>query len=301
MKSETPDWRLLYPSAASNYRQVGTFRYHYLDQNTGAEDNRPVILCVHGNPTWSFYYREVIRRFSATHRVVVVDHIGCGLSDKPPRSKFDYTFTAHRKNVVQLIDDLDLRNITLLAHDWGGAIGLGASIERVDRMSGIILLNTAAFPPPYVPWRIGILRTPLLGSLAIRGFNAFAGPAISMAMSKTRLRSDVAAGLLYPYRSWQDRVAIDGFVRDIPMTPNHRTHRELVKLEIDLARLAHLPKRLIWGMKDWCFRPECLDRFVRHWPDAEVVKLPDVGHYVIEDAPEATLQAIEEFVTSHQA
>ena len=291
MTSDPSGWRRLYPSDASHYWKIGSYRYHYLDKGSG-----PVILCVHGNPTWSFYYREIVRRFSSTHRVIVIDHIGCGLSDKPARGEFDYSYGTHRNNVIGLIDQLDLRDITLVAHDWGGAIGLGASIARVDRMSGIILLNTAAFPPPYIPWRIKILRTPWLGTMAIRGLNAFAKPAISMAMSKTSLSPDVAQGLLYPYQNWHDRVAIDSFVRDIPMSPIHPTYRALAQLEIDLARLAHLPKRLIWGMKDWCFRPECLDRFVQHWPDAEVVKLSDVGHYVIEDDPEATLHAIQDFV-----
>ncbi len=255
------------------------------------------MLCVHGNPTWSFYWREVVRQFSGAHRVIAVDHIGCGLSDKPSQRQFPYNLASHRDNLNTLIDRLDLRDITLLAHDWGGAIGLSAAVQQVERMSGILLLNTAAFPPPYVPWRIGVLRTPLFGSAAIRGLNAFAGPAVSMAMSKTSLSPAVAAGLLYPYRSWADRVAIDSFVKDIPLSPAHPTFAVLTKLQQDLGKLSHLPKRLIWGMKDWCFRPECLERFLQHWPDAEAIRLADVGHYVIEDDPARTLAAIAEFVS----
>jgi cis-3-alkyl-4-acyloxetan-2-one decarboxylase len=272
--------------------QVGPHRYHFLDQGTG-----PVILCVHGNPTWSFYWREVIRRFSSTHRIIAVDHIGCGLSDKPSAREYSYNLASHRDNLIGLIDKLELSNITLLAHDWGGAIGLTAAVERVERMSGIVLLNTAAFPPPYIPWRIGILRTPLIGSLAIRGLNAFAGPAITMAMSKSKLTPAVAAGLLSPYGCWRDRVAIDAFVKDIPLSPRHPTYSLLSKLDADLPKFAHLPKRLIWGMKDWCFRPECLERFIQRWPDAEVIRLMDVGHYVIEDDPISTLAAIGDFLS----
>lgn len=299
------DWNSLYPSSASQVWQTRGLRYHYLDTSPGkgespgtrtASRDLPVILCVHGNPTWSFYYREVVKRFSATHRVIAVDHIGCGLSDKPSRGQYPYTLASRRDDLVGLIDHLDLRNITLLAHDWGGAIGLAASVERVDRMSAIILLNTAAFPPPYMPKRIGILRTPVLGSIAMRGFNAFAGPAVTMAMSKQRMSPTVAAGLLHPYRSWHDRVAIDSFVKDIPMSTTHPTYAVLEQLERDLTKLSHLPKRLIWGMKDWCFRPECLERFIKHWPEADIVRLNDVGHYVIEDSPEETLAAIAEFV-----
>jgi pimeloyl-ACP methyl ester carboxylesterase len=291
MNSEKSDWRKLYPSAASRYLQLDRHRYHYLDQGSG-----PVLLCVHGNPTWSFYWREVVHQFSATHRVIAVDHIGCGLSDKPSRRNFAYTLAAHRDNLLSLIDRLDLCHITLLAHDWGGAIGLAAAAERIKRMDGIMLLNTAAFPPPYVPKRIAVLRTPWLGAFAIRALNAFAGPAVTMAMDKTKLTADVAAGLLYPYRSWKDRVAIDSFVKDIPLSNKHPTYAVLQKLEQDLTKFSHLPKRLIWGMKDWCFRPACLDRFLTHWPDAEAVRLNDVGHYVIEDDPVRTLAAIHEFV-----
>ena len=301
MNSQTNDWRPLYPSNASQFWQIGSLRYHYLDSalldpNPASVDDKPVVLCVHGNPTWSFYYREVLHRLARTHRVIAVDHIGCGLSDKPARKDYPYTLAARRDNLVGLMDHLRLRNITLLAHDWGGAIGLAAAIQRVPLMAGIVLLNTAAFPPPYMPKRIGILRTPILGSFAIRAFNAFAGPAVTMAMSRTKLSPEVASGLLFPYRSWRDRVAVDSFVKDIPMSPSHPTYAVLEQLERDLAKLSHLPKHLIWGMKDWCFRPECLDRFIKHWPDAEVTRLNDVGHYVIEDDPESTLRVLQAFV-----
>jgi len=152
-----------------------------------------------------------------------------------------------------------------------------------------------------MPKRIGVLRAPLLGSFAIRALNAFAGPAVTMAMAKHRLAPDVAAGLLYPYRSWQDRVAVDSFVRDIPMSPSHPTYAVLEKLERDLALLSHLPKQLIWGMKDWCFRPECLERFIHHWPDAHVERLNDIGHYVIEDAPEETINVMRQFLASYES
>jgi len=291
MKPVLSDWKRLYPESAVRSWDTGKFKMSYLDQGSG-----PVILCVHGNPTWSFYYRDIVRHFSATHRVVAIDHVGCGLSDKPPRNQFAYSMAAHRDNLVGLIDGLDLRDITLLAHDWGGAIGLAAAVERADQFSGITLLNTAAFPPPFMPKRIGVLRTPLLGGIAIRSFNAFAGPAISMAMSKHKMGADVAAGLLYPYRTWADRVAIDAFVRDIPMSKSHPTYAVLKKLERDLSILAPKRKLLIWGMKDWCFRPECLERFIKLWPDAAVVRLDDVGHYVMEDAPDEVITAMRKFL-----
>lgn len=282
-----------YPSHEFN---VGDFRMRFVDE--GRQHDR-VILCVHGNPTWSFYYRRVIEKFSPTHRVVAVDHLGCGRSDKPSRDQFPYTLAAHRNNLVGLIDSLDLKNVTLLAHDWGGAIGLASLVERRDRFAGIMLLNTAAFPPPYVPWRIAACRTPIIGTAAVRGINAFAKAAITMAMNRNRLTDEVAAGLLAPYDNWTDRVAIDAFVRDIPMSTNHPTNQTLVDLEASLASLASLPSLLVWGMKDWCFRPECLRRFQSVWPEATSVEIADAGHYVIEDAPDETLAAIDSFLRSN--
>jgi len=306
-------WRSLYPNCSRSLTLSG-WRYHFLDSESAPgtaaptdaapspeSSEKPVILCVHGNPTWSFYWRRVFERFANTHRVIAVDHIGCGLSDKPSQSEFNYSLAAHRDNLVRLIDELDLRRVILLAHDWGGAIGLSAAVARAERMAGIMLLNTGAFPPPYLPRRIAACRIPLLGTLGVRGANLFAKAAVTMAMSKHRLDPPVAQGLLDPYGNWHDRVAIDAFVKDIPMTPEHPTYAVLEQLESDLSLLSHLPKLLVWGMQDWCFRPECLERFLTHWPDATAVRLADAGHYVIEDDPAATLDAIAAFLLTLKA
>lgn len=284
---------------------IDGWRYHYLDnQLSSAASERgkpseppPVILCVHGNPTWSFYWRRVFADLGDRFRVIAVDHIGCGLSDKPSRRQYDYCLANHRDNLLQLIDRLDLQRIVLLAHDWGGAIGLSAAVQRVSRMAGVMLLNTAAFPPPYIPWRIGVCRTPVLGTAAVRGLNLFARAAITMAMSRQPLSPEAAAGLLAPYNSWQNRVGIDSFVRDIPMSPSHPSGPVLQQLEQQLSQLASLPQLLVWGMQDWCFRPECLERFLQHWPDAQAVRLHDTGHYVMEDNPQETLAAIDRFLS----
>ena len=241
---------------------AGPFKQRFLDEGNGDE----TVLCVHGNPTWSFYYRGVIDRLSDSHRVVAVDHIGCGRSDKPTREQFPYTLAAHRDNLVALIDHLDLQNITLVAHDWGGAIGLSSLVERKDRFKRIVLLNTGAFPPPYIPLRIAACRLPVLGTAGVRGLNLFARAAVTMAMSRTKMDNRVSAGLLAPYNSWSNRVAVDAFVRDIPMSKNHPTYETLAQLESALPSLADLPSLLVWGMKDWCFHGECLKRFQNVWP-----------------------------------
>jgi haloalkane dehalogenase len=225
-----------------------------------------------------------------------VDHIGCGLSDKPQR--YDYTLAQHTENLCRFIEQIDLRGVTLLAHDWGGAIGLGAAVKLKERFSRIVLFNTGAFPPPFVPARIAACRTPIVGRIAVRGFNAFARAAITMAVEKPeRMTPEVQSGLLAPYDSWANRVAVWRFVRDIPFTRAHPTHATLADLERQLPTLADLPVALIWGMRDWCFRPECLRRFQQVFPHAESHELADCGHYVVEDAHERIVPIVCAFLS----
>ncbi len=289
MSDSQPDWKREYPFE-SNYLALKQGRMNYVDEGSG----RPMIM-VHGNPTWSFYYREIVKRFRDRFRTIAVDHIGCGLSDKPQDA--DYTLDQHIENLSELIRSLDLQEATLIAHDWGGAIGLGALLANQDRFSRIVLLNTGAFPPPYIPWRIRVCRIPLLGKLGVQGFNLFARAAITMATTqKGGLQKRVANGLLAPYNNWQNRKAIYNFVKDIPTKPSQRTWQTLDRMEKSLADLP-MKKLLVWGMKDWCFRPDCLARFEKHWPDAESLRIESGGHYVLEDAPHEVIGAIENFVS----
>ncbi len=286
---DTPDWRQLYPFESHSIT-LGPLKYHYLDEGAGQP-----LLMVHGNPTWSFYWRNLVKAFSPTHRTIVPDHIGCGLSDKP--TDYPYTLAQHIENLSQLIEELDLRNITLLCHDWGGAIGLGTAIALKQRFSRLIIFNTGAFPPPFIPFRIRICRTPVLGKMALCGANLFARAATWMAVEHhDRMTPAVKAGLLAPYDNWNNRTATWRFVKDIPMTRRHPTWATLEKIEQDLPTLADLPIQMIWGMKDWCFTPECLDRFAKIFPNAAIERFDDAGHYVIEDAHERIIPVVQDFL-----
>ncbi len=290
--NESVTWRDLYPFQ-SHYRAVGSVRQHYVDEGQGAP-----LLLVHGNPTWSFYWRELIKSFRGDFRAVAPDHIGCGLSDKP--AKYAYTLSQHIENLVGLIEHLDLNDITLLVHDWGGAIGLGAAIRLPRRFARFVLFNTGAFPPPFIPLRIRACRIPLFGKIAIQGFNAFAGAAIRMATEKPeRMTPAVRAGLLAPYDSWSNRVATYRFVQDIPASPRHPTWHVLENIEKNLPTLADRPVQFIWGMKDWCFKPLCLDRLLRSFPRADVLRVADAGHYVVEDAVEKIIPTLTTFFNEH--
>lgn len=290
------DWRPLYPFA-SHWLDLTAGRMHFVDECPGegrSNDSRETLLFVHGNPTWSFHWRNFITALRGKYHCVAVDHLGCGLSDRPQQL---LALDEHITNLVKLVEELDLRHVTLVAQDWGGAIGLGAMLQMRARLERIVLFNTGAFPPGYIPWRIRACRIPVLGRLAVQGGNLFSLAALRMTLARNnKLEPAVAAGYLAPYDSWESRRAVYGFVRDIPTGPQDKTWGTLADIEHQLPSLASLPICLIWGMRDWCFRPDCLDRFLAAWPDAEAHRLEGVGHWVVEDAPEDALFIVNQFL-----
>ncbi len=269
--------RRLYPFQ-SRFLETGGHRLHYVDEGKG----EPLLL-LHGNPTWSFYYRNLIREFSPSFRCVAPDHIGCGLSDKPP--DYPYRLSQHIDNLEALADHLGLEDITLAVHDWGGAIGFGLAARRPGRIKRLILFNTAAFRSTRIPFRINICRLPGFGALAIRGANAFAGAAVRMATTRPGgLPPEVRRGFLWPYRSWRDRVATLRFVQDIPLNPSHPSWETLVDIEKALPTFRDRLALICWGGRDFCFNDSFLERWKTKLPGARVCRYAEAGHYVVEDA-----------------
>ncbi|HEV8001308.1 MAG TPA: alpha/beta fold hydrolase [Planctomycetaceae bacterium] len=278
-----------YPFESREFRLDG-LRYHYLDEGSG-----PTLLFVHGNPTWSFAFRNLIKGLSPHFRVLAVDHIGCGFSDKP--QDYPYRLAQHVANLERFIVGLDLREITLFAHDWGGAIGMGAATHLTERFSRFVLFNTAAFRSQRMPLRIAVCRIPGLGAFGVRGLNLFSRAALHMAVARPdRLTAAVRRGYLAPYGSWHDRIAVLRFVQDIPLVASHPSYATLASIEGGLAKLTGRPMLLIWGERDWCFTTAFLDEFQRRFPHAETLRLPDAGHYVFEDAAEPILARVKEFL-----
>ena len=261
---------------------------HYIDKGEG-----PVVLMLHGNPTWSWMYRNLVQALAPHFRCIVPDHIGCGLSDKP--QDYPYTLSRHIRNVRLLLEKLGVEDFSLVAHDWGGAIGTGLAGRMPEKVRQIVLFNTGAFPSQEIPLRIAVCKVPYLGALLIRGGNAFAGMAVHMAVER-RLPPEVARGFLWPYRNWADRVANHAFVRDIPLSEKHESYAELRRVESSLAGLSEKPMLLLWGMKDWCFTSKFLAEWRRRFPGAAVVEFPGGGHYLLEDEGAAAIPRIVEFL-----
>ena len=277
----------------SNFLDLDGLRYHYIDEGQGES-----LLLVHGNPTWSFAWRNFVKALSRDYRVLAVDHIGCGYSDKP--QDYPYVLKQHVDNLQRFVEALELNRTTLLAHDWGGAIGLGTAVRLPECFSRFVLLNTAAFRSTQIPWRITVCRIPLLGALGIRGLNLFARAALRMAVEKReRLTAAVKAGYLAPYHDWNSRVAILRFVQDIPLAASHCSYEALVDVERGLAQFQQSPMLLVWGERDWCFTVDFLREFQQRFPEAETLSIPDAGHYVFEDAFEQIIPRVRQFLHDH--
>lgn len=263
----------------------------FLDEGEG-----PVVVMVHGNPSWSYLYRNLIAGLKDNYRCIVPDHIGCGFSDKP--QQYDYTLRQHIANLERLLEHLEVDECMLVVHDWGGAIGMGLAGRYPDRVKGIVVLNTAAFRSRRIPFRIAVCKWPIFGDLVVRGLNGFAGAAVHMAVNK-KMKDEVASGFLAPYDNWANRVAVHRFVRDIPLDSKHPSWNTLVEVEQSLEKLQGCPMLICWGGKDFCFN----DHFFREWkerfPEAEAHYFPDAGHYVLEDALDEILPLIKDFFSGH--
>ncbi len=265
--------------------------YHFVDEGTGE-----AVVMLHGNPTWSFYYRRLITALKDVgYRAVAVDHIGCGLSDKP--QDYEYTLENHIRNFEYFIEKKELKNITLVVHDWGGAIGMGYATRHPENVKKIIVTNTAAFRSDFIPLRINICKIPIFGDIAIRCFNAFAGAAVYMAVEKReRMDEMVKAGFLAPYNNYHNRIATLRFVQDIPMGPSHPTYKTLLDIEEKLHLLKDKPMMVVWGAKDFCFTVEFMKKWKKLFPAADVRNITDAGHYVLEDAHERIIPWVKKFL-----
>lgn len=274
-----------------HYLQHGPFKQHYVDEGQGEP-----ILCLHGNPTWSFYYRNIVKAFSSQYRVIAPDHIGCGLSSRP--QDWSYNLEGHINHIEALVDHLGIKNITLVLHDWGGAIGMGLATRRPELIKKIILTNTAAFRSQNIPWRIALCKSPIFGGPMVQAFNAFAWPATFMAVKKP-LSKIVKKGYLFPYNNYANRIATARFVKDIPLSKNHPSYQTLMDIELKLKNIK-CPVLILWGEADFCFNMKFFNRWSEFIPHALTRVYPGAGHYLFEDRKDETIQEIANFLECKQ-
>ena len=286
--------RHLYPFEGRRFDLDG-LSMHYLDEGEG----EPVVM-VHGNPTWSFYYRELVAALSKTHRCIVPDHIGMGMSDKPGDDRYEYTLERRVDDLERLLDHLALdAPVNLVVHDWGGMIGMAWAARHPTRVARLVIMNTAAFPLPagrgfHLPLKI--TRTPV-GGLLVRRFNAFSASSARLCVTRRPLTPEVRDAYTAPYESWENRIATLRFVQDIPLRPSDPSYRTVEATERELHRFIDTPAVIFWGEKDFIFDGPFLEEWRRHLPNAAVHRFSDCGHYVLEDASEEIIPEVRRFLS----
>jgi cis-3-alkyl-4-acyloxetan-2-one decarboxylase len=270
------------------YAEIGDVRLHYVDE--GPRD-APTTLFVHGNPTWSYIWRRPIAALAGTaRRSVAFDHMGFGRSDKPSQLA-RYSLKEHIDNAVRLVDHLDLTDVTLVAHDWGGPIGLGAMLERSERLSSAVLVNTWAWElPSFVPPFIREFRTDGLGEILVLGGNLFV-ESIPGGMASRDTDPVMMDAYRAPFPDYWSRVGMLAFQRDIPFTERDASAAVMASIHERLEAL-DIPVTLLWGMRDPVFQPVFMEQWRELFPDARVIELEDAAHFVPEDRPDAVIEAL---------
>ncbi|MET0614040.1 MAG: alpha/beta fold hydrolase [Thermoleophilaceae bacterium] len=273
-----------------HYLESGDVRLHYVDE--GPREG-PTLLFVHGNPTWSYMWRRPIAELSEQgRRCVAFDHMGFGRSDKPPHLA-RYSLEAHIEHARTLVEKLDLTDVTLVAHDWGGPIGLGAMLDHADRLSSAVLVNTWAWElPSFVPPFIREFRTEGLGEILVLGGNLFV-ESIPGGMVSRDTDPVMMEAYRAPFPDYWSRVGMLAFQREIPFTERDRSAALMGSIHERLQQL-DIPVTLVWGMRDPVFQPVFMDQWRELFPDARVVELEDAAHFVPEDRPDAVTEALSE-------
>ncbi|MCW5213443.1 alpha/beta fold hydrolase [Desulfobulbus sp. TB] len=279
-----------YPFTPKTFQLADGHQLSYLDEGDG-----PTVVMAHGNPSWSYLYRNLVTALKADYRCLVPDHLGCGFSDKP--QDYPYRLQNHIDNFTALLDSQGVERCVLVVHDWGGAIGMGWAGQYPERVAGLVVLNTAAFHSNLIPQRIAVCRWPLLGSLLVRGLNGFALPATVMAVNR-QMKPEIRAGFLAPYDSWANRVAVHRFVQDIPLQSSHPSWETLSRVEESLGQLEDKPMLICWGGKDFCFHDKFYTEWQQRFPKAKSHYFAEAGHYVLEDALPEVLKLLQSFLAT---
>lgn len=263
----------------------------YVDEGQG-----PPLLMLHGNPTWSFVYRDVIAGLRDRFRCIAPDLPGFGFSTPAP----DYGFrpAEHSRVIEHFVDALDLRDITLMVHDWGGPIGLGVAGRQPDRFDGLILANTFAWPVN------GDLHFELfsrfmggpIGKLLILRANAFVNLLVPAGTCRTRPAPEVMSAYRGPLAKRPDRLPTYVFPREILASRDY-----LADVEHGLGALRDLPALILWGDRDIAFRDKERQRFEDLFPSHRTVVLEGAGHFIQEDASPEIVEAVNAWLDAGSA
>ncbi len=271
----------------------------YLDE--GPRDGEIVVM-LHGNPSWSFFWRHLVSGLSDTYRCIVPDHVGMGLSDRPDDAHYHYTLQSRVDDLDALLKQLGITGpVTLAVHDWGGMIGFGWALSHMTQVQRLVITNTAAFPLPQAkrfPKRLAMGRDSRLGGWLIRRFSLFARGAARFGTERP-LAADVRAAYAGVYDGWDKAIATLRFMQDIPLDDGDASMPLVAEAGRRLHEFADRPVFIGWGLKDFVFDKHFLAGFKAALPSAEVHAYEDANHYVLEDKHETLVPAIRKFLDQH--
>jgi len=287
-RHEPPAWLdpALYPFA-HHWLELAGNQVHFVDEGAG-----PPLLLLHGTPTWSFVYRELIAALRGTYRCIAPDYPGFGLS--VPRPHYRARPEDHAVVIEQLVQALDLREMTLMVHDWGGPLGLGIAARHPDRFRAFIIGDTVARPidgDPALDVFSRVMGGPL-GWFLIRYGNAFVELLLPLGVRRTKLTRSVREHYRRPFHGPRS-ARLPTWV--LPRALRH-SRAYLAQVEAALPRLADKPALLVWGQRDPAFRATQRQRFEALFPNHRTVILEGAGHYIQEDAPAEIVRAIDSWL-----
>jgi haloalkane dehalogenase len=293
-----------YPFTPARFDVRPGIAMSYLDEGPPSVegDASEVVVMLHGNPSWSYYWRHLVSGLSDKYRCIVPDHVGMGLSDRPDDAHYAYTLQSRIDDLDALLQHLGIDGpVTLAVHDWGGAIGFGWALRDPARVKRLVITNTAAFPLPAAkrfPKRLAMGRDSRLGGWLIRRFNLFARGAAHLGTER-RLSKDVRAAYAGVYDGWDNAISTLRFMQDIPLGEGDAAWPLLKAMEGALPGYADRPAFIGWGLKDFVFDRHFLDGFRAALPSAETHAFADANHYVLEDKHEVLVPAIRKFLDAH--
>ena len=295
-----------YPFTPRRFEVRTGIAMSYLDEGPRAAE---VVVMLHGNPSWSYYWRHLVSGLSDRYRCIVPDHVGMGLSDKPDDAgtaspRYDYTLQSRIEDLEALLRHAGLDDstpVTLAVHDWGGMIGFGWALAHAAQVRRLVITNTAAFPLPAakpMPWQLSLGRDSRFGAFIIRAFNAFSSGASFVGVQR-RMPRAVRRAYVAPYDSWANRIATLRFMQDIPLAAGDRAWDLVEQAGRRLPGFADRPAFIGWGLRDFVFDRHFLDGFTRALPHATVHAFDDAGHYVLEDKHAVLVPAIRAFLDAN--
>jgi len=293
LKDETFDGTFPF---APRYFDHNGFQMHFVDKGSG----EPVVL-VHGDPTWGYLYRNFIHALARHHRCIVPDHMGMGKSGVP-QEPYPYRLQHHIANFENLLLYLDLRDITLVLHDWGGPVGLGFATRHPERVKRLVLMNTWAFAPwpggPF-PRLLEIIRS-ARGEKFVLEKNGYLEPALlGTTFHIENLTRVVMDAYRAPFPTPESRLALLCWSRDIPVSERDPSYAEMKRIERGLPQFLDTPALLVWGMNDPVLSEPVLRTWQSTYPRAITYEIEDASHFLQEDAPARIVNCIEEFLEAN--